>query len=271
MNRRAFIMPLVLMLTVVLSLAAVYIVQRQSVQYLTTRRQVAQYEAHHTTQGLKDIVNAWLKTGRYRTFRERIDAEGRIVDIVVPDGLTSRSPGGDIIRLSVKDAQGTLRADFDGLQGQTLRDAKAALDALKTEAPDSWRTLTRQYGPITVSIAEAKREVLAAVVQSVTDSVHDGQGFVTSVLDMQSKGPIDAQAFSQAMLDAQLSPEQQAKLSRMVTSETTFWALTVDVLRGGTTVVARYEGFLTSSTNRSNARQNPRQNSVTELRRIPIQ
>lgn len=271
MNRRAFVMPLVLMLTVVLTLAASYILQRQSTQFLVVRRQVGQYESHHTTRGIADMIDSWLTHGpKFRTFRERLDGEGRFLDITVPDGLVAQSGGNDIIRIYVKDAQGTLLSDFAGLQGQPLKDCKEALDALKADAPTNWRDMTRTLGPTVVSIAEAKREVLSAVVQAVTGSVHDGQDFVRSVLEMQG-GAIDAQAMNQAVLDAGLNPEQQAKLSRMITSETTFWSLRVDVLREGRTVVARYQGFLNAGSVSRAGGQTARKGHVLNLRWVPVE
>lgn len=276
MTRRAFIMPLVLMLTMALTLTAAFILQRQSNQSLVVRRQFGQYESHHATRGIADVIDAWMSGGgRYRSFRDRLDADGRILDITIPDGLSASSQGGDILRLFVKDAQGTLLADFSGLTGQTLRDARDSLDALKTEAPAEWTRFTRPLGPVTISLTEAPREVLSAVVQGVTGSIHDGQAFVTSVLKARDEGPIDAQALNQCILDADLTPELQAKLTRAVTSETTFWNLRVDVLRGGVTLVARYEGYLTT-TQAPTARAQPggqpsRKGHVQNLRRVPLE
>lgn len=274
--RRGFIMPLVLMITMALTLAAAFILQRQSTQSIIIRREVGQYESHHTTRGVADVIDAWMSGGgRYRSFRDRIDADGRILDITVPDGLSANSKGGDILRLFVKDAQGALLADFSGLTGQTLRDARDALDALKAESPSGWNRLTRVIGPVTISLTEAPREVLSALVQGITGSIHDGQGFVTSVLKARDEGPIDAQVLNQCILDADLTPELQAKLTRMVTSETTFWALRVDVLRGGTALVGRYEGYLTT-TQGAAARASPggqpsRKGHVQNLRWVPLE
>jgi hypothetical protein len=132
MKRRAFIMPLVLMLTMVLTLTAAFVLQRQGSQSMIQRRHMAQYESHHTTRGVADVIEAWLTGGgRYKSFRDRIDGDGKILDITVPDGLSVKSQGSDVLRISVKDAQGTLLSDFSGLTGQSFLDSKAALDALR--------------------------------------------------------------------------------------------------------------------------------------------
>ncbi|XVJ58777.1 MAG: hypothetical protein HEQ23_04995 [Tepidisphaera sp.] len=272
MKRRAFIMPLVLMLTMVLTLTAAFVLQRQGSQSMIQRRHMAQYESHHTTRGVADVIEAWLTGGgRYKSFRDRIDGDGKILDITVPDGLSVKSQGSDVLRISVKDAQGTLLSDFSGLTGQSFLDSKAALDALKEEAPTNWRSFTRTLGPTQVSLAEAKREVLSAIVQGITGSIHDGQEFVRSVMQLREQGPIDAQMLNQAVIDAGLPPEQQAQLNRMITSETTFWTLRVDVLRNGSLLVGRYEGYLlTTGPSRSAGQQGQnRRGHVMNLKWVP--
>ena len=276
MKPRAFVMPLVLMITMMLTLTAAYILQRQSTQAIVVRRQLGQYEGHHAARGIADVLDAWLTGGgRYRSFRDRIDADGRILDITVPDGLSANSDGGDILRLYVKDAQGTLLSDFSGLTGQNLRDARDALDALRGEAPANWNQLTRVLGPTTVSLTEAPKEVLSSIVQAATGSIHDGQDFVTAILKARAETVIDAQILNQAVLDAGLTPEQQGKLTRMVTPETTFWTLRADILQGGTRLVARYEGFLSTTqavTTRSVQPGQPtRKGHVQQLRRVPLE
>jgi hypothetical protein len=270
--RRAFVMPLVLMLTMVLTLSAAFIIQRQNTQYTITRRHVAQYDAHHTTRGIADVIDAWLSGGgRYKSFRDRIDGEGRILEISVPDGLSARSSGPDMLRVMLEDGQGTLLSDYSGLTGQTLLDAKRALDALKAENPGDWRRFTRPMGPVTVSVVEAPREVLSAMVQGITESTLEGQGFVSSLMSARDAGPVDAAALNQAMLDAQLPPEQMAALQRVLTSETTFWKLRIDVLRGGTERVARYDGFLSSMTAaRTNNPGQSRKGHVMNLRAVAL-
>lgn len=264
-------MPLVLMLTMVLTLTAAFVLQRQGAQAMIQRRHLAQYETHHTTRGVADVIEAWLSGGgRFKSFRDRIDGEGKILEIMVPDGLSAKSQGSDVMRISVKDAQGTLLSDFSGLTGQGFLDAKASIDALKEDAPTNWRTFTRPMGPVQVSLAEAKREVLSAIVQGITDSIHDGQGFVSSVLELRDQGPVDAQALNQALIDAQLPPEQQAQLSRQITSETTFWTIRIDILRNGTLLVGRYEGYLsTTSTGRSANQGQTRKGHVMNLKWVP--
>ncbi len=271
MNRRAFIMPLVLMLTMVLTLTAAFVLQRQGAQSMIQRRHVAQYESHHTTRGVADVIEAWLSGGgRFKSFRDRIDGEGKILEITVPDGLSAKSQGSDVMRISVKDAQGTLLSDFSGLTGQAFLDAKASLDAIKQEAPTNWRTFTRPMGPTQVSLMEAKREVLSAIVQGITDSIHEGQGFVTSVLELRDQGPVDAQALNQALIDAQLPPEQQAQLSRMITSETTFWTIRIDILRNGSLPIGRYEGYLSTTGPSRGANQGQsRKGHVMNLKWVP--
>lgn len=264
-------MPLVLMLTMVLTLTAAFVLQRQGAQAMIQKRLLAQYESHHTTRGVADVIEAWLSGGgRFKSFRERIDGEGKILEISVPDGLSSKSQGSDVMRITVKDAQGTLLSDFSGLTGQGFLDAKSSLDAIKEDNPTNWRSFTRPMGPTQVSLVEAKREVLSAIVQGITGSIHEGQGFVTSVLELRDQGPVDAQALNQALIDAQLPPEQQAKLSRMITSETTFWTLRIDVMRNGSLLIGRYEGYLSTSGPARNAGQGQtRKGHVMNLKWIP--
>ncbi len=238
-------MPLVVMITVSLTLIAAVMLSRQSANALSVKRQIGLLESHHTKRGIQSAIDAWFKRGQSRSFRDRIGPDGLIAEIEVPDGITTGATGIEKVRLFVTDAQDKVLADFSGLQGQTLLDARDLAGTFKERSPELFQTQTRTLGPMSVSAASASPEVLLAAVYAVTESANEGSNFVASVLKLRGDGPIDAQAFNQAVIDAELTPEKQAKLLRLVAAETLLWRLRADVVRGDT-VVDGYDGFLLS-------------------------
>jgi len=245
-KRRAFIMPMVLLLTLMVGVIVASLMERQSAYSLTSRRQVGQYESHHIARSINSAVEAWLQTVRGRPIREMIDSEGKLVEIRCDGGFGPRSGGSETLRLFLKDAQDRVRVDFAGLTGQTLQDAQRLVRAAKDALGDDLGGLSRALGPVAVSAGSASQELIEAAVSAATDSSTSGTGFVSTLLELRGQGPLTAQAFNQALIDGGFTPEQQASVARLVASDTTFWSLRVDVVQGDR-VVDRYEGYLSST------------------------
>ncbi|MEK6701463.1 MAG: hypothetical protein AABZ53_04310 [Planctomycetota bacterium] len=236
-------MPLVIMITVSLTLLTAVVMSRQSAHGLSARRQIGLLESHHVKRGIQGAIDAWLRRGQSRPFRERIGPDGLIAEIEVSDGITPSATGTEKVRLSVIDAQDKVLVDFSGLQGQTLLDARDFAGSFKERSPEEFARQTRTLGPVAVSAASASAEVLSAALFAVTESANEGSEFVSSVMSMRGAGPMNPQAFNQAIIDAGLTPEKQSKLLRLVVPETSLWKLRADIVRGDT-VIDGYDGLL---------------------------
>lgn len=247
MTRRAYVMPLVIMLVLVLGLLISVVLERQSTQTLSARRQIGQYESHHAGRGIQDAFDAWFSSGQSKPFRERMAPDGHLVDFTLPEGLGPSVPGPLTVRVFGEDAQATMLADFTGLTGQTLADARALLDALKQITGEDWQRHTRSQGPVTISATSAPEDLLQAVVRAATDSSIDGGEFVNSInrarAETEPGKGISPQAFNQAVMDGGFEPTQAAMVHRLVTPDTSFWKLRIEVVRENRTIDA-YDAYL---------------------------
>jgi|CXWL01.1.fsa_nt_gi hypothetical protein len=242
-SRRGFILPLVIMITMALSLGTAIILERNGATALSIRRQLNQHSDHHTSFGIRDIVDAWIRAGQQQAFRERVGEDGRLVDIEFPEGFNARSTSPEILRVWVRDAQDTVLADLTGLTGQTLRDARSMLQAVHDRTGNDWLSYTRKLGPAQISAQKASRDVLSAVVFAATESAIDGESFVSEVIQARDESPLTTQKLTEIATNTGLDPEQQAAMLRMIVADTSFWRIRVELVRGDTPI-ERFEGYL---------------------------
>lgn len=190
--RRAFALPLVILVTLVVSLGVGMLMQRSGAGYLAARRQADGYMQHHAGAGMREMVNRWLTTVRGR-LKESIEEDGFAFSLDLPDG-------GEIL-VYLDDAQGSILARPDAYTGrrrEILESMNAYLDLLELQqqalaarsapngvpgapaAPQPFVSantrpgelpaeLRRQYGPSEVSLRTAPREVIEALASAICD------------------------------------------------------------------------------------------------------
>lgn len=245
----------------IVTIVGMVMLERQSAQSLTIGRQVSGYDEHHASRGMKEAIDAWIRSNSRRSLRDRLDANGRAFEIDLPTGIDGK--GLQTLSISLADAQGTVLNEFTGFNGQPLEDAKAILLALRNAALPAEGLYMRGQGPIAVSAASASPEVLRAVADAATD----GEGadeFVDAILKARDEGTLTSASISESANAAQLSPESRAKIQRYVTADPTLWKVTVEVRRGGSTgpLFARYQGLavlaISSSYSRSTTQSSTR-------------
>lgn len=178
-RRGGFALPLVILLTLVVSLAVAVLMQRNGTGYLAARRQADSYIKAHAGLGIREMVSRWLTQVR-----------GRLSDSLESDGFafTLVLPGGDHIDVYLDDAQGSALARSDALTGrrrEIIEMMNAYLDLLEygpigaapgQRPPPRAQTggagdlpLRRMYGPSEISLKTAPREVLEALAAAVAD------------------------------------------------------------------------------------------------------
>jgi hypothetical protein len=251
----------VLLVMMIITIVGMVMLERQSAQSLTIGRQVSGYDEHHASRGMKEAIDAWIRSSPRRSLRDRLDTSGRAFEIDLPTGLDGK--GLQTLAISLADAQGTVLNEFTGFTGQPLEDAKAILLALRNAALPAESLYMRGQGPISISAASATPEVLRAVVEAGTG----GEGvdaFVDAILKARDEGTLTNASIAEAGNAAQVSPEARAKLQRFVTADPTLWKVTVEVRRGGSTgpLFARYQGLaalaISSSYSRSSSQSTTR-------------
>ena len=99
-QRRAFVLPLVFLLSLVVALGLTLIVERNTMKANNVSRQVRAYREHHAAKGIQESVSAWLNLQNARTVTDALGENGHALDMVLPD----RS----VVKVYLKDGQGTI-------------------------------------------------------------------------------------------------------------------------------------------------------------------
>ena len=164
-HRQAFALPLVVLLSMVATMAIAVMLERQGSQTKSTIRHMRWTQDRHLERGVREITGAWL-TGASRRLDDIAAEGGHALDLTMADGRT--------FRIDIEDAQGSILAAFEGVSEAEMGFAQSAYDAILLRAPDA-STLdawTREVGPAAISAMTAPEAVLAA---AVTPIIGDGQ------------------------------------------------------------------------------------------------
>ena len=102
----------------IITIVGMVMLERQSAQSLTIGRQVSGYDEHHASRGMKEAIDAWIRSSPRRSLRDRLDASGRAFEIDLPTGIDGK--GLQTLAISLADAQGTILNEFTGFTGQPL-------------------------------------------------------------------------------------------------------------------------------------------------------
>lgn len=226
--RRGFALPLVVLLALAGAILMSVMLDRQSGQTLALGRQVASAREFHFARGLREIFQAWVKeqlrgAGRQMPLRNAIDLDGRVGEMTLVDGTR--------IVMYAFDAQGSARNDFTGLNKQEREDARAILEAIGPVDPTRRQELTRELGPLPVSVFSAPVETLSAIVDQVTGGVH-ASDVLEALITMRDDPKTTNAALSKAEITQHLEDEQNEQLQRMLTLSPRLWEVVVDADMG---------------------------------------
>lgn len=224
MNRRAFALPLVLILALVGVLSAAVMLEREGAQRHTTARQINAYRAHHLERGIREIIDAWARQTVSLGIGTMIGADGRVMDLRLADGGT--------LSIFMADGQGSILTETAFLPDTERRDAQAILEQLRLEAvqsnagvPDpSW---IRAVGPVRVSAASAPEPVLRAVLRSVFDERRADE-LLTLILEARADGEIAPNDIAAAVNNVGGEPRDRNRLMRVLTTSPDLWDVTIE-------------------------------------------
>ena len=244
--RRAFAMPMVILLMVVTGLAISVTVQRHAAEQRLVTRQIRAYEQHHTGRGLQTAIGAWLRQQTGRDMGEVLGAgDGHAMDIILTDG--------SVVSISMVDAQGALLSDLTTLNDGQIEEMSRALRILSSRVePSRFQRLTRPVGPVGVSVQTAPPEVLRAVCLVASD--RHGSRLANEFARLQNEGdPITRQSIVEVATRTGLGSEERATLLRLLVTDVTLWGVVVEV-RGGRglsqgRLLTRYGGLTTVRAN----------------------
>lgn len=231
---KAFALPTVIMLTAVAGVMIGVLLDRQSAQALSVKRQVDEYREHHFGRGTKEIIDYWLRTRGNKPVRELLDETGKALDVTLADGT--------IVSLRLFDAQGTLNADRATLAAAGMPGPRRALDELAATAGPRLQSLTRKLGPIEVSLGTAPPEVIAAIVNANV-SPEKQSDLAAALMDLRGRSSIAAEDLSEALNGIGLDNSERDAITRLVAVDPIFFRAILEARSPDGRVAARYGGY----------------------------
>lgn len=217
-DRRAFVLPVVVMLAFIVTLFLVAAFERRGVERLTVERQINEYRRHHEMFGVRAIVRKWLEKSfdqlpqiKDKQDNARSGEDDFAYGFVLPSGAQ--------IRVYVRDGQGTALSDLSQVPPAQSAAYKDFLDRLPVDVPN----LRRRYGPPAVSVNAAAREVLAALVPE------GGDGFADRVIRSRERKPLDRDTLQTLARTTRIDDEERNALFSLVTFDPALWRLDVRV------------------------------------------
>lgn len=233
-----------MMLALAGTLLIAVMLDRQSAQTLGLGRQTESARAFHFQRGLREIFQAWANAqlrgaSRQQPLRNAIELDGRVGEISLVDGTR--------ITMYAFDAQGTARLDLTGLTRQEREDAQSILEALGPMSDQRRRELTRDHGPLPISIFSASIETLSAIVDHVTGGTHSSD-VLEAILALRDDPKATTAGLSKPEIAQHLEDEQSEMLQRMLTAAPRLWEVVLDADLGpefaAVPTKARYWGLL---------------------------
>lgn len=237
-RKRAFALPLVVILSMVATMVIAVMLERQSQQTLVTIRQLRWTQDRHLESGVREVVGAWVK-GATRRLGEIAREGGHALDLTMDDGRT--------FRLEIEDAQGSILSVFDGVPANEQELASQLYDTIVLRTGD-FATLeewTRNVGPVAVSAATAPEAVLAAVA-----SIHLGQGQAAAmardiVLARENRDSSGGPQWLRRILNDYVSDlEDRRELQRLLVADPSLWRILVSVFDGRGRLLSMYEAVV---------------------------
>jgi type II secretory pathway component PulK len=239
-RRGGFALPMVFLLALVVGITAAVMLERETVQHLSSERVLASYREHHMGRGVREVVSAWLVTLTGQPLEKMIAEDGRVLDIRRPDGGT--------VRVYFEDGQGSALTDLTAAGGEDLAIGRAIRERLRElgggRPHPSW---VRTVGPVRISAATAASEVLEAAAFAVTKKKEVSRAFAREVVRARDEGQLTVERIGVAAQRAGLSGEERTQIDRVLAARPDLWLVRVEVLtpeRAGSAsrVVGRFRG-----------------------------
>lgn len=207
-RRRAFALPLVILLVLVAGLTVATLMERHGTSYRAISRQVSNYKNHHRSAGIKECILRWLSTSR-----------GRLESSIAEDGhaFTMIVPGRGEIRVFFRDAQGAILTDASQLVGskrQFLEDANFLISQIPVESrPEG---LLRPVGPPEISVSAAPAVVIQALCIAVCADERAGTLAANAILSRRSQGKFEGTNIQAVLAEVSLDEPVKRDLASLL-------------------------------------------------------
>jgi hypothetical protein len=231
-------LPLVVILSMVATMAIAVMLERQGHQTRATIRQLRWTQDRHLERGVREVAGAWL-TGASRRLNEIAKNGGHALDLTMDDGRT--------IRLDIEDAQGSVLSVFDGVAEAEMTFAIGAYEAIaqRTDDPVTLDRWTRTVGPPAISAATAPEDVLAA---AATPMIGEGQARAMArdiaLAREDGQSATGTQWLRQVIAEYFTEVEDRRTMQRLFVAEPDLWRIRITVLDGRGRVGSMYEAVV---------------------------
>lgn len=236
--RRAFALPVVLLLSLVVGVTLAVMLERQGSQTLLIARQSAAVREMHFSRGLREIVDAFLSDNSRRPLRTALGTGGYAGEFLLADGTS--------IRLTLQDAQGSALSEFTGLWGTELAAARELLEHTGGRPDSDVAGETRRVGPVSVSVLSAPIDLLGSVCEWVSSSKRDG--LLETLIELRDDPATDGQALRKIAKAQSLDDEESDRLNQALTAAPRLWRAVIEVrgrgMMTGQDGFARYQALL---------------------------
>ncbi len=250
--RRAFVMPVVILLALVASLTVTVVLNRNSLRASSVEEELQTYVEDHRQRGIREVISTWLQyTGRQS-----------IEDIIADDGLTFTLDfsGGRTLTVWLYEAQttalvnpsglGPLQPDVTAIGLRQQRDiAEATRLALQSMNPSYVANLGRQAGPLAVNALTAPPAVIEALATGVVGDLAIAQAFARDLVRERDSGSeLERLQLLDMARDAGVSDDVQPILAAVWTTQATLWRIRAELTgpdgAGREKSIGRYEALV---------------------------
>lgn len=234
-RRRAFALPLVILLVLVGGLAVVVLLDRHSGSHRAVARQVSNYINHHRAAGIMECILRWLDTARGH-IEQSLDDGGLAFSMVHPrDGR---------IDVYLHDAQGAALTDASALSGrkrEIAEDLKTILDAL----PESLRVegMTRPAGPAEISINGAPPIVIQALCAAIIAKPEKAVAAANALIRARTDQKLTPADLHTALTQADLDPADLRELQAMLVISPKLYMCTAETKDSSGHLIDRSQGL----------------------------
>lgn len=179
-TRRAFALPLVVLLLLVGGLTVALLLERHGVSYRAIVRNVDNYKNHHRAAGIKECILRWLDTARGR-LDQSLDSEGLAFSMDVS--------GEGRIDVSLFDAQGSTLSDPTALSGrrrEIVEDMKFLIETVpQDQRPNG---IFRPVGPPEICLNTAPDLLIKALCLAVIGEPNKANQAAVAIFNRRGTG-----------------------------------------------------------------------------------
>ncbi len=213
-SRRGFTFVLVIIVTILATMMISWQLRRMNLRAVAVQMQVDAYQEHHQLLGVRDVVWNWAR---------RRAPSNAMPELAAEPGphYEAQLPGEFLVRVWVRDGQGTILANLKGADTPRRRDLMIELlRRVPLDRPD----LTRRGGPMEMSIT--------AMPDAVIEAISGGDQQLASAMRFIREDPTDARRDLRAEFIAQgFEPNDIADVYGLLTFAPVLWRLDVVAVR----------------------------------------